>query len=415
MRLTPDERDMLSGHHGEAVRRAIEYQIRVGEFFQAEDLVPVRSVHIMAEMECMHDAGLAFVEETAALGGQFVVPTTTNPRSVDFAMAELLGQDRAHVEQEHRLVEVLRHLGAVICDTCINYETVYQPRFGEHVAWGDTGTVIYANSVMGARSNFEGGPAALAAGLTGRVPRYGYHLDSQRRGTILVDVRASLRDQSDWGALGCLIGRRAPGYWEVPVIRAPHLQPRGPDLKHLGAALASFGSHAMFHFAGVTPEARTADEAFQGASPPPAFSVTDDDIRAVYASFHSDQDHADLVVFGTPQLSLLELRDLAERLRGRRVHPQTRLLLTTNFQVKALADQLGYSAVVRDAGGMLLAGVCFYLMTARELAARFGFRTIVTNSAKLANIIAGYGYAPVFRDTATCVEILTAGRIGARP
>jgi len=188
MRLTPEEEAMLAGRYGEAVRRALAFQLAVGEFFGAEDFVPVTSAHLMAEIESMGEAGLAFVEEMADLGGQVRIPTTCNSRSVDPYSWTALGQDERQVALEDRLTRALQRLGVLTVDTCINYQSVVPPRFGEHLAWGDTGAVIFANSVAGARSNFEGGPAALAAGLTGRVPRYGYHLPAQRRATVLVEV-----------------------------------------------------------------------------------------------------------------------------------------------------------------------------------------------------------------------------------
>src|SRR5262249_37571475 len=151
----------------------------------------------------------------------------------------------------------------------------YQPHFGEHVAWGDTGTVIYANSVFGARSNFESGPAALAAGLTGRTPAYGFHVDACRRGTLLVDVTAALDDLADWGALGKIVGEPNQDYSAVPVFTGIRRTPTSDELKHLGCALASYGSMAMFHMVGVTPEAPTVDAAFGGRAPSAGLAVTD--------------------------------------------------------------------------------------------------------------------------------------------
>src|SRR5439155_1540809 len=136
----------------------------------------------------------------------------SRPRGPSRAAA--VRQDPALVAREAALVAHLKKLGALQVDTCINYQTVYQPRFGEHLAWGDTGTVIWANSVTGARTNYEAGPAAVAAGLTGVTPAYGYHLDAQRAGTLRFEVRCALNDYADWGALGGIIGRRTLDYWK---------------------------------------------------------------------------------------------------------------------------------------------------------------------------------------------------------
>ena len=157
-------------------------------------------------------------------------------------------------------------------NTCINYQTILPPVRGEHLAFGDTGVVIYCNSVQGARSNFEGGPSALSAGLTGRTPRYGYHLDAHRAGSKHFTLAHQPRDLADWGALGGIVGKATNSYWEVPVITGLDVIPNSDEMKHFGAALASFGSVALFHIPGVTPEARTVAEAFAGRSVPPATS-----------------------------------------------------------------------------------------------------------------------------------------------
>lgn len=411
MRLSEEEAAMLAGAEGEAVRRALRLQIEVGDFFGAEDFVPVSSAHMMAEIESMGEAGLAFVEEMADLGGQVRVPTTCNPRSVDFTLWRQLGQEERQVQLESRLSQALARLGVLVADTCIIYQTVTPPRFGEHLAWGDTGTVIFANSVAGARSNFEGGPVALAAGLTGRVPRYGYHLPAQRRGTVLVEVRDVPRRRSDWGALGCVVGRRVNDYWQVPVLAGIEGQPRVDELKQLGASLASYGSLAMFHLVGVTPEAPTVEAAFGGQEPARRIAVEPGDLEAAYRSFVPEKERPDLVVFSAPQLSLREMQELARALKGKRVHPDVRLVVTTDHANCALAGQLGFTRDIEEAGGLVVRGACFYLLTPRELRERFGYRTLVTDSAKLANIIAGYGYNPVFRPTEVCIQTALEGRL----
>jgi hypothetical protein len=411
MQINDEERAMLAGEMGEAVRRAIELQIKVGDFFGADRFVPVDSVHMMAEIESMHEPCLEWVQEMAALGGRVRVPTTCNPRSVDFSMWEALGQDEQQVKLELALSQAMDALGVMLLDTCINYQTVAPPRFGEHVAWGDTGTVIFANAVAGARSNFEGGPAALSAGIIGRTARYGYHLPEQRLGTALVEVRDQPRCTSDWGALGCWIGRQVSDYWQVPVIDGLEVEPTVDQLKQLGACLASYGSLAMFHMVGVTPEARTRAEAFGGREPRRRLVFERGALHETYATFQPEREKPDVVAFTAPQLSVVELRDLSAMLRGRKVASGVTLLATTNYQNRAAADRLGYTEAIKQAGGLLLSGSCFYLMTARELAEKHGWRTIVTDSAKLANIIPGYGYNSVFRPTQVCVEAAVTGRI----
>ncbi len=400
---------MLRGARGEAARRAMEYLVQVGRFFGARAMVPVSSVHLMGDTEALGEAGIAYVQEMARLGAKAVVPAITDPRSCSFACYQQLGQDEAVAEREQRLIRAFEAIGLITADTCIPYQADFQTRFGEHLAWGDTGSVIYANSVVGARSNFEGGPSALAAAITGRVPTYGYHLDPHRRATAIVEVRDVPRELADWGALGCTAGRQVNDYWQVPLFTGIRTAPSSDALKHLGASLASYGSLAMYHIEGVTPEARTLREA---AGPRPRrLVVRKGELDQVYAGFAPAKPTADLVVFSAPQLSVVEVRDVAQALAGRRVHPGTRLLVTTNYQVQTIADKLGYTKTIEDAGGMMVPGVCFYLMTPRQLAAKHGWRTLVTNSAKLANIIPGYGYSPALRRFDACIQAALTGKI----
>jgi predicted aconitase len=302
-------------------------------------------------------------------------------------------------------------MGVLMTNTCINYQTVLPPARGEHLAMGDTGVVIYSNGVMGARSNFEGGPSALAAGLTGRTPRYGYHLDSHRAGTKCFRVARRPRDLADWGALGGIVGRATNSYWEVPVITGIDGAPNSDELKHFGAALASFGSVALFHIPGVTPEAPTIDAVFAGRPVPSAMEIGEADFQEFYRSYGAQGDKVDVVVFGAPQLSLFEIESLAGMLDGRHVHAATALIITTSPEVKFAAGRMGLVRRIEAAGGIVAEGICFYQSYAREMAEANGWQRLVTNSAKLVNIIAGYGYKPTLATTQRCVDSAVTGRV----
>ncbi len=412
LRLTEEERGMLAGDRGPLVRRALEQQIEVGRFFDAERLVPVTNVHMVGDIEVMGDVGLRFLREASQQGTRCVLPTTTNARCIDFAHAAALGQDAAEVDKERELIGCLRRMDIATVDTCINYQTLYQPHVGEHLAWGDTGTVIYANSVFGARSNFESGPAAFAAALTGRTPAYGFHLDACRRGTVLVEVAAGLRDVADWGALGKLVGEADQDYFAVPVFAGVEAPPTADQLKHLGCALASYGSMAMYHMVGVTPEARTLAAACAGPPPAARMRVTDADVEAVYRGYSTGDGRASVVVFSGPQLSLLELRALARRFAGRQVHPSVRTFATTSHSVLADARRLGDAAALEAAGVTILEGVCFYLLQRLSGIRRDNaWVNLVSNSAKLVNTITAHRFNTILRRTDECVDIACRGRI----
>ena len=183
MRLTSKEKAMQSGEFGPACQWAINHQMMVARVFDAEDFVEVSQAHMMADPESLGEAGVDLVEQQARTGAKVSVPTLTDPRGVDLSYYDPLGQTEQMANLERRFIAACQSMGIMMTNTCINYQTVMAPVYGQHVAFGDTGVVIYSNSVCGARSNFEGGPSALAAGLTGRTPRYGLHLDKHRMAT----------------------------------------------------------------------------------------------------------------------------------------------------------------------------------------------------------------------------------------
>jgi predicted aconitase len=410
MELSREERAILGGERGAAARRALEYQIKVGEFWGAKRFVPVTNVHMMGDIEVMGDGGLQWLRDTAALGARCAVGTTTNARCIDFQHCARLGQDAGEVAKERELIACLRRMDVLTTDTCINYQTVYQPHLGERVAWGDTGTVIYANSVFGARSNFESGPAALAAALTGRTPEYGFHLDEHRRGSFAVELRARLDDLADWGAVGKLVGEPHQSYCSVPVFHGFHRTPTADELKHLGAALASYGSMGMFHFVGATPEAPTLEVALGARAPAERLVVGDDDLERVYAGYGLGGGDARLVVFSGPQQSLLEMKRLAALFEGRRVKEGAHCFVTTNGGVLAQARALGYAQTLEGAGVTLLEGVCFYILqNLSPMRAANGWSNLVSNSAKIVNIIGAHRFNTILRRTRDCVDIACTG------
>ncbi len=413
MRLTDEEKSILNGEAGPARQWAIRHQIRVGSYLGAADFVPVSQAHIMADTESLGVAGVAWLERLAALPEaqrHVRIPTITDPRGTDFAAAARLKQQDWMLALERRAIAAFEALGVLMTDTCINYQTIMPAVRGEHMAYGDTGVVIYANSVLGARSNFEGGPSALAAGLTGRTPRYGYHLAEQRRATKLLRIAVTPRELHDWGALGGIVGRIAGDYWQVPALIGIDRVPTSDELKHFGAAMASYGSVALFHMVGVTPEAERlndiADPSLQASA-----TIVEADLRAFKESYRRHVETVDVVVFSSPQLSLLEMRDLAGMLDGR--HATIPLLVVTSPQVKPDADRLGITARIEAAGGLVLSGMCFYQSYAREMAEANGWQSLATNSAKLVNILGGYGYRPALLSMQACVDAACTGRIAA--
>jgi predicted aconitase len=410
MRLSDEEQAMRAGAFGPALQWAIEHQIKVGRYLGAEDFVPVTQAHIMADTESLGAAGVEWLESWAKLPAAqrlVRVPTITDPRGTDFASAHKLKHQPWMLDLERRAIAAFEALGVLMTDTCINYQTIMPPVRGEHCAFGDTGVAIYCNSVCGARSNFEGGPSALSAGLTGRTPRYGYHLDERRHATLIVQIHRTPRELNEWGALGGIIGRLAGDYWQVPALVGIDRVPGSDEMKHFGAALASHGSVALFHMAGITPEAQRLEDVTGSGAAMRRHEVGEHEVRAFQENYAKAIDKVDLVVFSAPQLSLIEMHQLARLLDGRRA--KIPLLAVTSPQVKPDADRLGLTARIELAGGTVLSGMCFYQSYAREMAEANGWRRLATNSAKLTNIIGGYGYQPALMSMEACIDAACEG------
>ncbi len=413
MNLSDEEQAMLAGDMGEPKRWAMDHMIRVGDMFEAADFVRVSQAHMMADPESVGEAGVEFLESIAShppKDRRVSVPMITDPRGVDLSYYRPLGQTEEMVNLDRRTIAACEKLGILMTNTCINYQTIMPPVLGDHVAFGDTGVVIYCNSVLGAYSNFEGGPSALAAGLTGRTPRYGLHLDENRKATKRFVVAHQPRGLTDWGVLGGWIGRQSGSYWEVPVIEGIEAVPTSDEMKHMGAAMASFGSTPLFHIVGITPEAPTLASVCDGA-PPEAEEITKNDLDGLKSSFGGKGDKVDVVVFAAPQLSLIEMNRVADLLDGKKISANTSLIVCTSPTVATDAERMGMTARIEGSGAKVLRGTCFYNQYAREIGKANGWKRLLSNSTKIVNIISGYGYEPALASVEECVASAIAGEI----
>ena len=407
MKLTDEEQAMLAGDLGEPKRWAIDHQIKVGGMFDATDLVPVSQAHMMADPESVGDAGVSFMENLADKGAQVAIPMITDPRGVDLNYYRPLGQTEEMADIDRRTIAACERMGILMTNTCVNYQTIMPPVLGDHVAYGDTGVVIYSNSICGARSNFEGGPSALAAGLTGRTPRYGLHLDVNRRATRRFVLQDQPKELTDWGVLGAVAGKMAGSYWEVPVIEGLESVPTSDEAKHLGAAMASYGSTPLFHLAEITPEAQSLADV--GGDNLVAEDITKADLDALRSNFGRKGDKIDVVVFAAPQLSIVEMQQVAGLVDGKSF--KTPILVCTSPQVYADATRMKIVERIEATGAKVLEGTCYYNQYAREIGEANGWTRLLSNSAKIVNILGGYGYEPALASMKDCVASAVVGEI----
>jgi len=381
----------------------MEIVVALGKIYGAAELVPVTSAQVAGvSYKNLGQAGLDFLHEWAEQGARVRVPTTLNPAGMDLLAWDELGIPETFARQQEAVVEAYRAMGISPTCSCTPYLVGNVPGYGEHVAWAESSAVSFANSVLGARTNREGGPSALAAALTGRTAAYGLHLDENRLARYLVDVRCPLSSEADFGALGYLVGKMVRN--AVPYFRLssfPASQPPSLPLKTLGAAMAASGAVALYHVEGVTPEAQRAE-----MLAPNAERVVIADLSPAYAALNAPVEQIDLVSIGCPHASLDEIAEIARAVEGRRL--QAALWITTARQIKEQAAEAGYVAMIEAAGGQVVADTCLVVAPMDAL----GFRTLATNSAKMAFYAPSHSDMQVrFSSLEQCLDAALTGRM----
>lgn len=373
MNLTLSERAFLAGAAGPSVQKAMEILVTLGEIYGAEQMIPVNSVQISGvSYDNLGEAGLEWLTEMYTGGGRTRVFTTLNPAGMDIENYVSLGISESFAENQRRVLSAFRKMGVVTTCSCTPYLFGNLPHFGEHIAWAESSAVCYANSVIGARTNREGGPSALASALTGVTPAYGLHLSDNRQPTHHFAVSATLTDNPDFGALGKVIGdqiqtqsgHRVPYISGIPKASLE-------NLKSFCASIATFGGVGLFHMEGITPEAA-------GVKPPdhPPTHITAKDIESASDALTTAQsDEVDFVSLGCPHLSLKEIQRIAELLDGRQVTKP--FWITTSRPVKGMADQMGYTDLIEGAGAVFATDTCCVVAPIRGR-----FHVLATDSAK---------------------------------
>ena len=410
MHLSLEDRVMLDGEHGPAVRMAMTILTRMAPIYGADRLLDITAAHIDSAL-FQGDATLEYAERLAGLGATVVVPTTLNVSGVDEQGWRAWAVPPAWAEKAHRQMVAYQSMGCTPTWTCAPYQEAQRPAFGQQIAWGESSAIVFANSVLGARTERYPDLLDICAAITGRAPAAGLHLEENRAGQLLfrlVDVPQVLQeDDSFYPVLGHLIGKCA--HDRVPVIEGLNVTPGDDQLKALGAAMASSGAVALFHLVGVTPEAPTREAAFHGRPPPEVVNVTPETLRAARRELSTAGGaKLDMVVLGSPHFSLAECKKLAPLLEGRRRHDDVRFLVTASRTMKALAAQAGYLEPLERFGGTVTVDTC--IITTPMLPA--DIQTIMTNSAKYAYYAPGLlGTQMVFGRLEDCVRSAISGKV----
>ena len=375
MFLTKKEQEMCDGEFGETIRKSMDILVALGDIYGASKLVDITSAQVSGvSYKTIGQAGLEYLEDLASEEFEYSgINASLNPPGTDLDNWKALGFPEDFSIKQNQIVDAYGKLGISKTCTCTPYLVGNVPRFRDHVSWSESSAVAYVNSVIGARSNREGGPAALAAAIVGKTPLYGFHLDENRKANLIVNVNSELAG-ADWGALGYIVGKIVGG--GVPYFKVKNI-PTNNDLKTLGAALASSGSVALYHMENVTPEWDINDiEEIEDY-----VFVSDKDILETRSKLTTTDREADLICLGCPHASLEEIKKVALIVEGKTI--KNKLWICTSVSVKATADRMGYTEMIESAGGNVVCDTCMVVAPIEDM----GFEVIGVNSAKAANYV----------------------------
>ena len=386
MFLSREEEAILAGEAGEVMERMLRLLVRLGEIYNADKLIPISSAQVAGvSYKSIGDPGLEFLTDIADKGAKVHVLTFLNPAGMDIESWKELGFPENFVKKQLEIIEAFRKMGIIVSATCTPYLSGNLPRFGEHIAWSESSAVSFSNSVIGARTNREGGPSALAAAILGRTPNYGFHLDENRKPDFHVSVETDLTSEADYGALGYYVGKivkdRVPYFTGIKNSQLD-------ALKALGAAMAASGAVALYHVENITPEAK--NFSYHGLE---KITFTRKELEDTYKALNTGEE-PDIIIFGCPHASLNEIRKITELVHGKKVRKP--FWICTSRAVKELAKRMNYDKIIENAGGKIVADTCTVVAPVEDM----GFKTIAVNSGKAANYLPGFCKAQViFGDT----------------
>ncbi|AEC51879.1 hypothetical protein PNA2_0963 [Pyrococcus sp. NA2] len=367
MYLTKEEELALSGEYGPAIQKAMEILVALGDLYGADRLIPIKSAQIAGvSYKNLGEAGLQFLRDLVEMGAKVSVYTTLNPPGIG---------NEEFMERQREIIELYRRMGIDVTSTCTPYYGANLPKFGDHIAWSESSAVIFANSVIGARTNREGGPSSLAAAIVGKTPNFGLHLEENRKATHIIEVKFNPRNETEYSLLGYKVGEIVES--GVPYFR--NINPGVDDMKALGASMAASGGVALYHIENHTPEWRNAlgDKIER---------IEIEDVSDVKEKFSAEWSEVDFILLGCPHASITEIKEIAELLRVRGRPLKLPLFITVSRGVKALADYLGYAEIIERYNGKLISDACLVVSPVKEW-----YSGVATDSGKAAFYFKSFG------------------------
>ncbi len=404
MKLTEKEQALLDGKHGQGLKKAMEILLALGKIYGAKEMVPVTSAQIAGvSYKNIGDPGLEFLSDWANQNAQVHIPAFMNPAGIDRQLWRQLGFPEAFAQKQIEIIEVLKRMGVRATLTCTPYHIGIVPQKGEHIAWSESSAVSYANSVLGARTNREGGPSALAAAFCGRTPCFGLHLHENRLATHRISVTCKLESSADFGLLGYLVGKKVGN--GIPFFQGINLPidetERTSCLKALGAAMAASGAVALYHIDNFTPEAKAYGERIIRQD---AVIIEIKNLAEAKIALNQQGEQIDLVTLGCPHVSLDELKEISRMIENHQLKKP--LWIASSAIVREDARANGILEIIEKAGGKILADTCMVVAPLEEM----GIKFIATNSAKAATYLPSHQAAVVhFGTTERCIQAAING------
>ena len=401
---------MLAGDCGESVRLAMEILTEVGDIYGAEEMTRIASAHtVMTPYRDIMDAGVEICERFAELEAKYSVPTTLDPAGMDLQRWREFKIPEDYAERQMRIVRAQEKLGGIPVWTCTPYLHGNAPLLGQHLGWSESSAVVFANSVMGARTNRLTAVVDMAAAIAGRVPKFGLHLDENRIGEILVkiEVKPKTLTDIDYPAIGYFIGKQVAD--KIPVLTGIPYDVSTDKLKNMGAAAATSGSVALYHIPGVTPEAEKLGSVLQKENCKETVELGLRELRETKEEMCTTRaGKVDFFAVGCPHYSIVELAKAAALLKGKKIRRGTEFWIYTTKHVEMLAKRMGYFDIIESSGAHILTETCM-LVSPTDI---YGFETMMTNSGKCAH------YAPalcktevIYGSIEECVEAAIKGFI----
>jgi hypothetical protein len=394
MYLTKEQEKILKGEKGEVLERMFRLLVRLGDIYGADRMIPVGSVQVAGvSFKSIGIPGLEFLEDYAKKGAKVNVLTFLNPAGMDLENWKELGFPEDFAEKQIRIINAFKEMGIVVTSTCTPYLAGNLPRFGEHIAWSESSAVSFSNSVIGARTNREGGPSALSAALCGLTPNYGLHLDENRKPNIVVNVNHELKYNADFGALGYYVGKIVKN--KIPYFKG--IKDANTDqLKALAAAMAASGAVALYHAENLTPEAHLMD-----LKSLESVEISEKELKETYEKLNTGE-NPDIVILGCPHASLREISELAKKLKGKKLKKP--LWVCTSRVMKEAANRMGYTKIIENAGGKIVADTCMVVSPIEKM----GCNTTGVNSGKAANYLPGFcKQNVVFNNIDELIKVIT--------